>query len=378
MIRRPPRSTLFPYTTLFRSICTRTRPINRAHDDIELLRSLVLGEPEIRVYGEVSEQKTVPRARSAEFAKLLTAGSTSMTDAMAVAESMGMIPKSEPRPGFVFQLEGSSGTLSQTSASDGYFRFKNLTAGNYTLRLQVPPQYDASYGALERKVVVEPMGCGQEVNFNIRVNGRIAGRVLDESAKPIGERVEVSLLPLEQERNPIAERRYFSESTTVDGSYQFEGVPPGRYSLGVNIANPPNKQSPYEPAYYPSGSDRQRVQTISLNAGEKLVGRDIRLGKRLPTRVAAGVVVDEAGEPVKAGVYVFDSEEPLAPVFGLEAETDVQGQFHMSVFEGRHYQISAGVPPEPEDRYRLASDPTELPENGKAVRLVLRKKTGLN
>src|SRR5574341_2488997 len=26
LIRRPPRSTLFPYTTLFRSVCSRTRP----------------------------------------------------------------------------------------------------------------------------------------------------------------------------------------------------------------------------------------------------------------------------------------------------------------------------------------------------------------
>src|SRR5256885_5112049 len=30
MIRRPPRSTLFPYTTLFRSACAGTRPIWRA------------------------------------------------------------------------------------------------------------------------------------------------------------------------------------------------------------------------------------------------------------------------------------------------------------------------------------------------------------
>src|SRR3989442_9619270 len=27
MIRRPPRSTLFPYTTLFRSICIKERPV---------------------------------------------------------------------------------------------------------------------------------------------------------------------------------------------------------------------------------------------------------------------------------------------------------------------------------------------------------------
>src|SRR5256885_10541419 len=29
MIRRPPRSTLFPYTTLFRSRCHRSRPLRR-------------------------------------------------------------------------------------------------------------------------------------------------------------------------------------------------------------------------------------------------------------------------------------------------------------------------------------------------------------
>src|SRR2546426_6248213 len=30
MIRRPPRSTLFPYTTLFRSICTSKEPLKRS------------------------------------------------------------------------------------------------------------------------------------------------------------------------------------------------------------------------------------------------------------------------------------------------------------------------------------------------------------
>src|SRR3712207_7149524 len=31
MIRRPPRSTLFPYTTLFRSFVTRSGPLDEAH-----------------------------------------------------------------------------------------------------------------------------------------------------------------------------------------------------------------------------------------------------------------------------------------------------------------------------------------------------------
>src|SRR5256885_2749372 len=34
MIRRPPRSTLFPYTTLFRSVGTTSQEVSQADDDI--------------------------------------------------------------------------------------------------------------------------------------------------------------------------------------------------------------------------------------------------------------------------------------------------------------------------------------------------------
>src|SRR2546430_12356881 len=34
MIRRPPRSTLFPYTTLFRSLCDQARCCGRKHDAV--------------------------------------------------------------------------------------------------------------------------------------------------------------------------------------------------------------------------------------------------------------------------------------------------------------------------------------------------------
>src|SRR2546430_17738994 len=33
MIRRPPRSTLFPYTTLFRSLEVRAHPVHLVHED---------------------------------------------------------------------------------------------------------------------------------------------------------------------------------------------------------------------------------------------------------------------------------------------------------------------------------------------------------
>src|SRR5713226_1830152 len=40
MIRRPPRSTLFPYTTLFRSVCTCSSKKDRRRSDDELVGSV--------------------------------------------------------------------------------------------------------------------------------------------------------------------------------------------------------------------------------------------------------------------------------------------------------------------------------------------------
>src|SRR5258708_26324266 len=43
MIRRPPRSTLFPYTTLFRSVASRCEAVITMLPDGETVRAVVLG-----------------------------------------------------------------------------------------------------------------------------------------------------------------------------------------------------------------------------------------------------------------------------------------------------------------------------------------------
>src|SRR5256885_2987364 len=67
MIRRPPRSTLFPYTTLFRSI----RPLAVAREDVigELLRRRLgrqaVAEPVLDAVG--GEDERVPRGERDDF-----------------------------------------------------------------------------------------------------------------------------------------------------------------------------------------------------------------------------------------------------------------------------------------------------------------------
>src|SRR5690242_20869672 len=64
MLRRPPRSTLFPYTTLFRSDQTRVAPVEDVSDDV------VLDRPELRARHEDEvggiREGAVVRVRSEE------------------------------------------------------------------------------------------------------------------------------------------------------------------------------------------------------------------------------------------------------------------------------------------------------------------------
>src|SRR3712207_7601691 len=60
MIRRPPRSTLFPYTTLFRSQITCKEEIGLNFSVI--LRSLLRQDPDVIMIGEIRDSETAELA----------------------------------------------------------------------------------------------------------------------------------------------------------------------------------------------------------------------------------------------------------------------------------------------------------------------------
>src|SRR2546430_10469549 len=81
MIRRPPRSTLFPYTTLFRSTMDRKRAI------VILALSYVALAVSPRCVAQSSEPATTPRTAPAEKVIIDTDIGDDIDDAFAVARS---------------------------------------------------------------------------------------------------------------------------------------------------------------------------------------------------------------------------------------------------------------------------------------------------
>src|SRR5258708_40143778 len=62
MIRRPPRSTLFPYTTLFRSLVIANRTVEKAQQLADDLRDFFAGP---KVFGPVPRLQAIPLEESA-------------------------------------------------------------------------------------------------------------------------------------------------------------------------------------------------------------------------------------------------------------------------------------------------------------------------
>src|SRR2546422_2196468 len=66
MIRRPPRSTLFPYTTLFRSPLAQRLGQRLAQHDPHVLHGVVLVHVEVAPRGDLKVEERVARQRRSE------------------------------------------------------------------------------------------------------------------------------------------------------------------------------------------------------------------------------------------------------------------------------------------------------------------------
>jgi len=311
--------------TLTTSICMRTRPLNYAHNDLELIRALLNNKPETRIIGGVMEY-TEP---------LCEAGSCS-------SEFVG------PLVDVTIRAQGQQGNHEKKHETktdeNGAFRFVNLPPGKYNVRLAMPELYEMHYDFYRDEIdVTVTSGCyGTELYFKVHAIGRISGRVVDANGKLVGREVRVSIIAANDADKPMSTLLHRNAYTDDLGRYVFDGVPPGRYILGIGIADAPTKKTPYPKIYYPKGDLPLQAKIIELAKGQRLNELNFRLAPRLKAATITGIAVDENGKPVtEADVDLYDLEDPDDQLFGVDVKTDKQGRFTIHCFKGRRYLVHA-------------------------------------
>src|SRR2546430_8055354 len=100
MIRRPPRSTLFPYTTLFRSVVERNDAVLR-HDFANIVHDPLRREPILGgTVGEVPEYPLPQRIRSEEHTSELQSQSNLVCRLLLEKKKKNFYPALHCRFGF--------------------------------------------------------------------------------------------------------------------------------------------------------------------------------------------------------------------------------------------------------------------------------------
>lgn len=307
------------------SICTRTRPLSEAAEDLSFMRGLTGAAAGGEIYGSARRYSVNPETGVWEEAGAITG-------AKVTATSGGR-------------------SVDEVTDADGGYSFKGLTPGKYTVSVTLPPNLSPQE---EQSVEVHDRGCAR-IDYRAVLDGRIAGRVLDWRGQSPGT-TTLDLLPMAEGK----QLRALWAITESDGSFEFKDLPPGRYVLGVNVGDAPDKDLPYRTTFYSSASEQRAAEVITLGAGQHITGVVFHLPQPLSGRAITGVVVWPNGQPVTRG-EVSLTEVTSGRQAGIDSKVDRLGRFSIQAFEGVKYRLQASTP----------ADPNWDPDSGRAVALLV-------
>jgi hypothetical protein len=298
---------------LMTSICTNTKPYEKANQDLQFLgklRSLAQG---VTIFGEVTRQ-----LQSVKLGDSKTIG---------------------PIADIALQVEGEGERREIRTDEQGRYRLSGLAPGKYEVTILLPDEL-TTYQP-KHEVTIADRGCAS-VAYYVADNGRIGGRVFDAEGQPAGK-VLVTLI--EADGQDIGRDYSRMERADDEGRYSITAVPPGRYLLAVNLMRYPEPNDPtnaYPRTYYPGVAEPVQATAFSLGAGEKQTDRDLRL---LPRRIARAVnvrVLWADGKPVaKAGISFREVTYYDSGGGNNGASADAEGRFTISAYEGQTFVIEA-------------------------------------
>lgn len=332
--------------TLSASICSRTRPFTQANEDLAFLGNLSSAARGATIYGQVIREQ------------------------MAKNE-VPSLPSD-----VVVAIEGPDVRREIRPDAQGRYRVSGLPPGKFKVTLQLPETLFAHLP--ERELTVADRGCGA-VTYHVTDNGRLTGRVFDAEGQPI-PRIMISLI------DPASDPKKDSiklERTDEEGRFNLSAVPPGRYLIAVNhyrFGDPNDPTLAYPAVFYPGVVDQPNAEVITLAAGEKRTGLDVRVPLRRPASIVSGQVVWADGSPVaNASLSLRDITHRESGV-SYGAQADENGRFTINGYVGQKLLINAssnrpyvplGARYEPMERSEQVRITLEKPQE--TIRVVITK-----
>ena len=225
-----------------------------------------------------------------------------------------------------------------TRSAGGQYEFSGLPDGTYTLDIDIPEGH-RTYGPTRTIDIPNARACAEE-NFAFTPAGRIAGRLVGPDGKGLASvRVEVTLP--DAKPHPTYGLSIESRSTDASGFFELGDLPPGRYIVGVNLRDLPNKYNPYGRIVYP-GTGEPHV--IELGLGQAVDLGTWFMPAPLPITRVEGIVMRADGTRV-AGVHVGawdDTGDPVERARGAgNTKSGSGGRFVLELRQGRVYTFMA-------------------------------------
>jgi hypothetical protein len=216
------------------SICSRTRPIEQAEEDIRYLTTVATNPERSRVYGRVNEYRRDPAEEQ--------------------AVDYG------PVEGLTVTVRGDTFVRDAVTDANGKFEIAPLPVGKATLTSVAPFGYEPSI--FEHEIEIrDPRAC-REINLSIQPVARASGVVIDASGRPAAaiyiDAVAAELAGFAPPPHQIPVK------TNDHGIFEFEHLPPGVYVFGTNLTNRP--EGP--PLFLPGTRVAREARVVELRAGD--------------------------------------------------------------------------------------------------------------
>lgn len=238
-----------PLAHLETNMCTRTRLLKDTTEDFEYFEKLPTLKDGGLIFGTVKKY----------------------ANGYGNDEDFGL---TKPVPNIVVRIRGDKHRtyLSRTDRN-GSFKISNVPAGRYLVDAILPKNLNFSANTGSRPLdffELKDKGCA-EIKYYVDFEGEISGKILDANGKGVAG-LDVQLVS--------ADYKYEGQNDTGpllgwtlsrnDGSYRLDGIPPGRYRLGIGIGGAFDSFGKNGQIFYPNTTDPQKATIVTLVESKKL------------------------------------------------------------------------------------------------------------